>query len=75
TNLERFILQTFVTYFAGKTIIITTSRCFSVKSKSIKTGFLVILMSLIVGLRGKVNLGDKQKGKSINRWRILKKSN
>ena len=32
-------------------------------------------MSLIVCLRGTVNLGDKQKGKSINRWRILKKSN
>ena len=31
-------------------------------------------MSLIVGLRGKVNLGNKQKGKSINRWRILKKA-
>ena len=31
-------------------------------------------MSLIVDLKGTVNLEDKQKGKSINRWRILKKA-
>ena len=31
-------------------------------------------MSLIVSLRDTVNLEDKQKGKSINRWRISKKA-